>query len=388
MTGMSTSAQQDTGHANQGATAIDTFIALAERWKLLVLAPLAAGLLALGIAFLMTPIFTARTTFLSPQPQQNAAASAIASLGSLAGVAGGALGVRTPADQYVALMQSTAVFDRIVERFNLLELYKEKYRVDTRKQLANRVRITLGKKDNLIAVEVDDPSPQRAASMANAFVEELNNVTSRLAVTEAQQRRLFFDKQLQDTKTKLTQAQIALQGSGFTQGALKAEPKAAAESYAKLKAETTAAEVRVQTLRGYLAENASEMQQAQGLLAALRAQVAKAEQSIDSGSGADYIGKYREFKYQETLFDLFSRQYELARVDESREGAVIQVVDIASPPERKSKPVRSLIAVVTTLASGLLLAIFVVVRQRWRAAASDPQTASKLAQLRSAWGRR
>jgi uncharacterized protein involved in exopolysaccharide biosynthesis len=388
MTDASTSAPREPGQSSQGAAAIDSLIALAEHWKLLLMLPLAAGLLALGIAFLITPTFTARTTFLSPQQPQSTAASAIASLGSLAGVAGGALGVRNLADQYVALMQSTVVSDRIIQRFDLLALYDEKYRIDARKQLANHVRITPGKKDNLITVEVDDKSPQRASDMANAFVEELHIVTSRLAVTEAQQRRLFFEKQLQDTKTKLTEAQIALQASGFTQGALKAEPKAAAEGYAKLKAEATAAEVRLQTLRGYLNDNAVEMRQAQGLLAALRAQVAKAEQPIESGAGPDYIGKYREFKYQETLFDLFSRQYELARVDESREGALIQVVDVASPPERKSKPYRSLIAVVTTLASGLLIAAFLVLRQRWRAAASDPQTATKLIQLRSAWGRR
>ena len=385
---MTTSVDQSPGQIDRGLTAIDALIALAERWRLLVLAPLAAGLLALGVAFLITPTYTAQTTLLSPQQQQSTAASALASLGPLAGVSGGALGVRNLADQYVALMQSTVVFDRIIERFDLLALYKEKYRIDARRILTSRVRISAGKKDNLITVEVDDTRPQRAADMANAFVGELRVVISRLAVTEAQQRRLFFERQLQDTKAKLAQAQIALQGTGFTQGALKAEPKAAAESYARLKAEAIAAEVRLQTLRSYLNDSAAELQQAQGQLAALRAQVAKAEQPIDNSAGPDYVGKYREFKYQEALFDLFSRQYELARVDESREGALIQVIDIATPPERKSKPYRSLIAVVTTLTSGLLIAAFLVMRQHWRAAARDPQTASKLAQLRAAWGRR
>ena len=383
---MTTSVDQSPGQIDRGLTAIDALIALAERWRLLVLAPLAAGLLALGVAFLITPTYTAQTTLLSPQQQQSTAASALASLGPLAGVSGGALGVRSLADQYVALMQSTVVFDRIIERFDLLALYDEKYRIDARRLLTSRVRISAGKKDNLITVEVDDKSPQRAADMANAFVGELRVVISRLAVTEAQQRRLFFERQLQDTKAKLAQAQIALQGTGFTQGALKAEPKAAAESYARLKAEAIAAEVRLQTLRSYLNDSAAELQQAQGQLAALRAQVAKAEQPIDNNAGPDYVGKYREFKYQETLFDLFSRQYELARVDESREGALIQVVDIATLPERKSKPHRSLIAVVTTVASGLLIAAFLALRQRWRAAANDPRTASKLMQLRSAWG--
>ena len=385
MTGASTNSEPGDGNA---ADATDGWIVLAEHWKLLIFAPLAAGIVALGIAFLLTPSFTARTTFLSPPQPQSAAVAALASLGSLGGAAGGALAGRTPGDQYVALMQSTTVFDRIIDRFKLIELYGVVYRVDARKLLDSRVHITLGRKDNIITVEVDDASPQRAADMANALVEELKRVTSRLAITEAQQRRLFFEKQLLETKTKLTQAQVALQGSGFTQGALKAEPKAAAEGYARLRAEVTAAEVRAQTLRGYLSANATELQQAQGALAALRTQLAKAEQTVDSGADTDYIGKYREFKYQETLFDLFSRQYELARVDESREGAVLQVIDAAAPPERKSKPYRSLIAVVTTLVTGLLIAMFLVLRMRVRAAERDPHKAAKLARLTAAWRRR
>jgi uncharacterized protein involved in exopolysaccharide biosynthesis len=113
--------------------------------------------------------------------------------------------------------------------------------------------------------------------------------------------------------------------------------------------------------------------------------LAQAERSAEAGgSGADYVSKYREFKYQETLFDLFARQYEAARVDEAREGALIQVVDPATVPERKSKPKRGLVAVGTTLATLLLLAGFVVVRHFWRRSAADPANAEKLMQLRSA----
>ncbi len=110
----------------------------------------------------------------------------------------------------------------------------------------------------------------------------------------------------------------------------------------------------------------------------------KAEASTGASGGSDYVGKYREFKYQETLYELFARQYELARVDESREGALIQVVDVATPAERKSKPKRGLIAVATTLASLLLLAGFVVTRHFWRQGAARPERAAKLAQLRAA----
>jgi uncharacterized protein involved in exopolysaccharide biosynthesis len=224
--------------------------------------------------------------------------------------------------------------------------------------------------------------------MANAYVEELRRLTSTLAVSEAQQRRMFFEKELKDARDQLERAQQALQASGFNVGALRAEPRAAAESYARLKAEITAAEVRTQVLRDSLADSAPELQKQLSQLSALRAQLARLEQAADTNVGPDYLTKYREFKYRETLFELFAKQYELARVDESREGALIQVVDPALPPEYKSKPKRLLIAVAATLLGLLLLGMFIVVRHFWRQTAADPKGAEKVARLRAALGRR
>jgi uncharacterized protein involved in exopolysaccharide biosynthesis len=224
--------------------------------------------------------------------------------------------------------------------------------------------------------------------MANAYVEELRRLTSVLAVSEAQQRRVFFEKELKDARDQLAKAQEALQATGFNVGALRAEPKAAAESYARLKAEITAAEVRLQVLRGTLADSAPEAQRQVAQLSALRGQLARLEQAADANAGPDYLSKYREFKYRETLFELFARQYELARVDESREGALIQVVDVAVPPEYKSKPKRAFIAVAATLLSLLLLSMFILLRHSWRMAAADPDSAEKVARLRAAFGRR
>jgi uncharacterized protein involved in exopolysaccharide biosynthesis len=369
---------------DEGIDLLDLALPLLQHWKLLVAGPLLAGIVALGITYLIKPTFTSRTVFLPPQQQQSAAASAIASLGALSGLVGAAAGVKSPADQYVALLQSTTVADRLIDEFKLMQVYDEEYRFEARKELANNVRISLGKKDGLISVEVDDEEPQRAAEMANRHVDELRRLTSELALTEAQQRRVFFEGQLKKTRDDLTQAQQQLQASGFNPGALKAEPKAAAEGYARLKAEVTAAEVRLQTLRRNLSETTPEVQQAQTMLGALQAQLGKAEASTDFSGGPDYIGKFREFKYQETLFELFARQYELARLDESREGALIQVVDVAKPAEHKSKPKRAITAVATTLAALLLLAVFVVTRHVWRQSTARPERAAKLAQLRAA----
>ncbi len=368
-----------------GLDMFDIVITLAAHWRLLVFTPIIVGSLALGASYLIAPTYTSRTTFLPPQQQQSAAASALASLSALSGLASGAAGIKSPGDQFVSLLQSANVEDRIVDRFKLMEVYETKYRFLARQRLEQSVRIALGKKDGLITVEVDATEPTMAAEMANQYVTELRRLSADLALTEAQQRRAFFEAELKNTRGKLTEAQQVLQGSGFNPGALKAEPKAAAEAYAKIQAEATAAEVRLQTMRRTLVDSAPEVQQQAAMLGALRSQLLKLESSVDTRGDADYISRYREYKYQETLFDLFSRQYEMARLDESREGALIQVVDVATPAEHKSKPKRAFIAVAATFGTGLLLTMLVLVRQYWRLAKANPGRAEKLARLRQAW---
>lgn len=351
--------------ARPGLTLGNMLSALRAKLALLTLGPPISGGAALALTMLIAPTFTASTTFMPPQQSQNGAASVLASLGSLAGLAGGTA-ARSSGDQYIALMQSNTISNRLIDHFKLMDVFESKLRTDARKELSTRVHFSLGKKDGLITVEVDDQNPQRAADIANSYVEELRRLTGLLAVTEAQQRRVFFERQLQQSRNLLVQAQQALQTSGFNPGALKAEPKAAAELYAQLKAQTAANEIRLQVMRGTLADDTPEVRRQQATLAALQAQLARTEQPADSSGGPDYIGKYREFKYQETLFELYARQFELARMDESREGALIQVVDPATPPEHKSRPKRTAIALGTALLVALLLVIWVLLRQARR----------------------
>jgi uncharacterized protein involved in exopolysaccharide biosynthesis len=374
----------DTYADDAGVDLLDMLLVLVQHWKLLLLVPIGAGLVALGIAFLLPHTYLSKTVFVPPQQQQSAATAALSQLGALSGLAGAAGGLKSPADQYVALLQSTTVSDRIVDQFDLMKVYDVEFRDRARQELSDNVRIVLGKKDGLVTIEVEDRSPQRAADIANRYVEELRALTSRLALTEAQQRRLLFEGQLKQTRDRLTAAQQSLQASGFSQGALRADARASAEGYARLRAEATAAEVRLQALRRSLADSTPEVQQALSVLGTLRSQLGKLEESNNLDGGPDYVSKFREFKYQETLFDLLARQYEMARVDEAREGALIQVVDEAKPAERKHRPKRALIAVAAVLATFILVAGFVLVRQAWRNAARRPETAAKIADLRSA----
>ena len=363
---------------------LDVLLPIAENWILLLVLPLIAGALALSATYLMTPVFTARTTFLAPQ-QHGSAMAALNQLGALANLAGGSAGLKSPADQYVALMQSVTVSDRVIDQFSLMTVFRAEHRFLARQALANRVRIAAGKKDGLITVEVDDTDPKRAASIANQYISELRKLTGELALTEAQQRRMFFEGQLKRTRDHLSDAQRVLQATGFNPGALKAEPRAAAESYARLRAEVAAGEVRLQTLRQMMADGTPEVRQQLGQLSALRSQLAKSESLSQPGPDEnDFIGKFREYKYQETMFELLTKQFDLARLDESREAALIQVVDTAEVPEWKSKPRRSVFALTVAVVCFFALLTLVFVRRALKRSRRDPVTAKKLQRLRGA----
>ena len=370
---------------------LDLLQTVVDNLRLLVLGPLAVGLIALGYSFSIPPTYTAKTQFLPPQQQQSVAASMLASLGNLGGVAGAVGGIKNPADQFIAYMKSVTLQDSLIERFKLLERYEAKTKTDARLALTVSVRAVSGK-DGLISVEVDDKDPKFAAELANGFVEELGKLLGKLATTEAQQRRLFFEKQLTQAKNELIRSEIALKATGVSSSVLKSNPASAVAAVAGLQAAVTVQEVKLGAMRGYFAETAPDFKQALNELANLRAQLSKQEKNSPSTGGkatseGDYVTNYREFKYHETLFELFSKQFEIAKVDEAREGAVIQVLDAAQAPERKAKPKKAMIAVIAALASGFALLLFVFVRQALLNAGQDSESALKMAQLKNSWRR-
>jgi tyrosine-protein kinase Etk/Wzc len=366
-------------------TLLDLLQVIVDNLRLLVLGPLVCGLAALGYSFTIPPTYTAKTQFLPPQQQQSSAASMLASLGALGGLAGAATGIKSPADQYIAFMKSVSVQDALIERFKLVEKYEAKLKTDVRMALTGSVRIASGK-DGLISIEVDDKDPKFAAELANAHVDELRSLLARLAVTEAQQRRMFFEKQLQISKENFTKADLALKSSGVSSSVLKTSPASAVEAVARLKAGISVQEVKLGTMRNYLTESSPDFKQALSELASLKSQLAKAEKEEPASNDAsDYVARFREFKYQESMFELFAKQFELAKVDESREGAVIQVLDIAEPPERKAKPKKAMIAVIASLASGFALLLFVFIRSALNNASQDEETKLRIAALKGSW---
>ena len=379
---------------------LDYLIILVKRKKLIIAITLGSAIITAIICFIIPPTYQAETAILPPQQSSSTAAqllSQIGGAGGLTGIVGGALGVQTPSDLYVGMLKSTTVADRIINRFDLMKLYDADYREDAREELLEDVLDTTSDKDSgIITVAIEDKDPKRAADMANAFVDELKNLTKGLAVTEAAQRRLFFEEQVKDTKTTLTKAEEEMKSFQEKTGVLDAEEQAKAviEGDAALRAQIAAKEVELKVLRTYSTPNNPDLQKVEEALRGLKEELNKLE--VKSGSGHDplmptgrmpgvgteYVRKLRDVKFNETLFELLSKQYEAAKLDEARDAAVIQVIDKALPPQKKAKP-KTLLLIAVAACGGfffsVLLAFFMEYKER---SSSNPETKEKLETLK------
>jgi tyrosine-protein kinase Etk/Wzc len=364
---------------------LDILQLIASNLRLLLVGPLLAGIVALGITFLITPSFTATVRVMPPpQQSQGAAAAMLQSLGTLGAVAGGSGGLKNPGDLYVGLLKSRSVQDAMIDKFKLMDRYDYKYKDSTRKELTKRTTILNGK-DSIIVVDIEDDDPEFAAQMANGYSQELGNLLSRLSITEAQMRRSFFEKQLATTKSNLDKSEIALKASGgVSVSALKLNPGFSVGTTAQIKGQMTSLEIKLVSMKGYMSETAPEYKQVITELSALRGQLSKIEkeEATPNAADSDYLDKYRDYKYYDTLYELLIRQFESAKLDESREGNVMQIVDTAVIPERKSKPKRGLIAALVGIVVGFLLLMFIFVRRSFFEAQQNPNSAGKLLLLK------
>lgn len=366
---------------------------------------LAAAAVSLGVALLLAPVYTARTTLLPPgSQQQSSSAAALAALGSLGGLAGG-LGAKTPDELYVALLKSDSVQRALDQRFDLKKRYEVKTHETLRRVLPNYIRVSSDKKTGVIAVEVDDEDPKFAAELANAHVGEVTKVLGRLAVSEAQLRRVFFEQQLKETKENLIQAERDMQRVQEKSGVIVLDKQAEAliGGAAQLRAQIAEREVQLKVLRTGATEQNPDVLRLVSELRALRGELARMESSqggspgsaVDMGVGkipeaaVDFVRARRELKLQETLLESMLRQYEIAKLDEAKEGPVLQQVDVALPPDYKSKPSRALIVLASTLIALLASVAWVVARRHLaQARAGDPGVAAAWQALRRAWSPR
>lgn len=386
----------------QEITLFELLIIVLERRRTVLLVTAACAVLSVAISLLLPNWYTATVLLLPPQ-QNSSVGSAIASqLGNLAPVAalaGGGLGLKSANDMYVAMLKSQTVEDGMVHDYHLQAEYRAKLVSDARKAFEKHASVDGTGKDGLIHISVEDKDPKRAAQLANGYVEHFQSLTQNMAITEASQRRLFFEKQLEKAKDNLADSEVALQQTEQTTGLIQmdSQAKALIESAATLRAQITAKEVQIQAMQTYATGQNSQLVEAQQELESMRAQLAKLGGSEESANalivpkgkltqaGLDYVRKLRDVKYYETIFDILARQFEVAKLDEAREGALVQVVDPASPPDRKSWPKRTMIVLVST-AGGLLLGILVALAQAaWVRFREDPESGGKADVLRRAW---
>lgn len=360
---------------------------------------------SLAVALLLPPVYTARTTLLPPNSQQSGnSAAVLAALGPLGGLAGG-LGAKTPDELYVALLKSDSVQRALAERFDLKTRYEvENYEV-LRKTLPNYIRVSSDKKSGVISVEVDDKEPKFAAELANAHASEITKVLARLAVSEAQLRRVFFEQQLKETKEHLIKAELDMQRVQEKSGVIVLDKQAEAliGGAAQIRALIAEREVQLKVLRSAATAENPDVLRLAAELRALRSELLRMESSQGGNTGSavdmpvgkipgaavDYIRARRELKLQETLLESMLRQFEIAKLDEAKEGPVLQQVDVAVAPDYKSKPSRALIVIAATLVALLGSMLWVVVR-RYQAFAreQDPDSAAAWLALRRAWSRK
>ncbi len=349
---------------------LDLLTWIGEGKRLVAAVTLVATLAATAIAFTLPKVYTARTALLPPgSQQQGAGAAAMAALGSLGGLAGlSGLAAKSPDELYISLLKTDSIGRALDERFDLQARYEVETFEALRKTLPNYVRVTAEKKSGVINLEVDDADPQFAADLANAHVEELTHILDRLAVSEAQQRRVFFDKQLNETKEQLIKAEQDLRRVQEKSGLIVLDKQAEALiiGAAQIRALIAEREVQLKVMRTSATEQNPMVIRLNSELRALRSELARMESTEGGSPGSavdlpvgripeaaiDYVRAAREVKIQEAILETMIRQLEAAKLDEAKEGATLQQIDKAVPPDYKSKPSRALI-----MLAGLLLGL-------------------------------
>jgi tyrosine-protein kinase Etk/Wzc len=391
---------------------LDLAIVIARRKRLVIGLPAVVAVLAILISLALPNIYTASVRILSPQQAQSSAAAMLAQLGGVLGAGGGGGGGKSSNDLYLAMLKSRTLTDRLIDRFDLMNRWEGKFRSDIRGALEGVTKATSGK-DGIITIEVDGQDPKFAAEIANAYVEELVRLTSSLAVTEAAQRRLFFEKQLALAQDNMARAEKEARQS-IEQGGIAMideQGRTLLEATAQLRAQIAVKEVQIASMRSYAAEQNPDLVAARQQLDVLKAQMARYEGQTPvlapvvgepparsprrgdpaasaSRTGTDATAAYasaarvRDVKYHQVVFEMLARQYEAAKLDEAKDTSVIQVLDPAQVPDRKSKPKRAIMVILATLAAGFLAILVAFIQEAMAKAGQDPQQAQRLATLR------
>lgn len=329
------------------------------------------------------------------------AGRAFGGLGGIGSLASSFLGTNNTSALFVDMLRSGTVSGHIIDRFDLEHVYHQRYRVDTAKYLAHHTDIVDDKKTGVITITVDDTDPRRARDIAQAYLDELNRLVNHTSISSAHQERVFIEKRLAKVKAGLEDAQQKLSAFSSTHATvdIKEQTRAMVEAAARLQTQMIVEQSSLNSLRQIYGDGNVRVRAAQARIAVLQAQLSKMSgssapladtpvQDNDRATERDenslypplrqlprlavpYSDLYREVRIQETVFELLTQQYELARIEEAKDIPAVGVIDSPGIPEKKSSPSRRLVIVVLTLFLTGIACAGVLVSNSWAELSPD-----------------
>lgn len=381
-----------------GVDLFDLLFVLSDARKRIAIYVVVAMIIGATLAILTKPSFTGSALIMPPQQSQSSLTSLLGQLGSLASLTGMGSQMKSPADMYIGVLESRTIADNLINTFHLQSLYKTKTMEDTRVALKKHSKF-IATKDGLIHITVEDHSPTLASDMTNAYVDELYKMNSQLAITEAAQRREFFDQELASEKNNLNAAEDALKQMEEKTGVIQLTGQAETiiRSIAQVRAEIASKEVELQATRTFATDQNPNTIRLQEEINTLRDQLTKLENDprasqLDPanlpagrvpGVGLEYARKLRDVRFNETLYELLTKQYEAARIDEAKAAPLIQVVDRAVPPDKKSSPHRALLTLGFGFVGFLIACIVSITSRTLDRMQEVPEYSAKVTRLRS-----
>jgi tyrosine-protein kinase Etk/Wzc len=361
-------------HSDAEIDVVEMLTVLARYKKYLIVVPLIVATVAALISFAIPNTYKATARLLPPQQAQSGAAALLSQLGGMAGAAAGAAGIKNPNEMYIGMLRSRTIGDKLIQHFNLKQVYDTKSQEKALKTLAEMTTIGAGK-DGLITIEVEHPDQKTVAKLTNQYVQELIKLTNVLAVTEAAQRRVFFEQQLERSKDNLAKAEINLKQALDSRGVISVDgdSRAMVETVGRLRAQISAKEIQINSMRAFVTTTNPEFRRANEELSSLRGELSNLENGrgesaaapgpATNKAGLENIKILRDVKYYQMLYELLAKQYEAARLDEAKETSVIQVLDAAVEPERKFKPKRAIIVMLSAFAGFFISIIWIFVSE-------------------------
>jgi capsule polysaccharide export protein KpsE/RkpR len=365
-----------------------------EQRGLLARTAVIAFAVSLGIAFAIPKQYTASTSIMPPDEGGGGGAllaalsgRASGSLGGLGSLAGSLLGTHSTSSLFVDLLHSGTVSGHLIDRFDLMRVYHKRYKVDAGKYLARHTTIVDDKKTGVVTITVVDHDPRRARDLAQAYLDELNQIVARTATSSARQERLFLERRLASVQGDLERAQLELSDFSSTHATvdIKEQTRAMVDAAAKVQGQLIASQAELGSLRQVYGDGNVRVRAAQSSVDLLQGELQKLSGTdarlAPGGAGnptqlypplrqlprlaVPYADLYRRVKVQETVYELLTQEYELARIQEAKDIPAVQVIDAPGIPEKKSFPPRLIVALGLTFLCELAAAALLLMQKSW-----------------------